>query len=79
MSEEGPEIIGRELLRITAEIERDAASGHMGKERRKAANQRADALRWALHVSLTGDATRPPGTEVETFLGALKGQEGGTP
>ncbi|OKI71407.1 hypothetical protein [Streptomyces sp. MJM1172] len=74
MSEQGPEIIGREILRLTAELAREEVQG---KERRKAAQTRQESLRWALHAALTGDPSRPPGKEVEEFLGALKGQEGG--
>lgn len=77
MSEQGPEIIGRELLRLDAEEERAAQSGS-GRGRRLALNHRRDTLRWALHALLTGDQSRPPGTEVETFLEALRASEGGT-
>jgi hypothetical protein len=77
VSEQGPEVIAREIHRVEAELARPDAP--MGKERRKAAETRANALRWALHAALTGDPSRPPGKEVEEFLRAHKGQEGGTP
>lgn len=74
---DGPEVIGREILRLDAEIQRAEDQG-AGKDRLRATRQRRDALRWALHAALTADPSRPPGAEVETFLGALKGQEEGT-
>lgn len=74
MTEHGPEIIGLEILRVESDLQENGPT--MGKERRKEAQARAKALRWALHASLTGDRTRTPGTEVETFLGALKAREG---
>ncbi|MGW3072748.1 hypothetical protein [Kitasatospora sp. NPDC001132] len=66
--------IGREILRLDAEFERDSES--MGKSRRTESATRRKALVWALHVLLTGDTTEPPGEAVEAFLGALKAREG---
>ncbi|QPB09564.1 hypothetical protein CPT_Sycamore_024 [Streptomyces phage Sycamore] len=74
MSEQGPEIIGRELLRLDAEAERAELAG-MGKNRRADLDTRRNALRWALHATLTGDATTRPGKEVEEFLGTLSGSD----
>ncbi|GAA3376775.1 hypothetical protein GCM10020367_49790 [Streptomyces sannanensis] len=74
MSEQGPEIIGREILRLDALSERE---GHrMGKERRKHTGARREALVWALHVLLTGNPTQSSGVAVERFLGALKASAG---
>ncbi|KIQ62412.1 hypothetical protein TR51_25575 [Kitasatospora griseola] len=68
--------IGREVLRLDATAERD---GHrMGKEWRKRTEARREALVWALHVALTGRKDQTPGDAVESFLGALKGRDGGT-
>lgn len=75
--EQFPEIIGREIQRVENALADPEVV--MGKERRREAQHRAKALRWALHVSLTSDPTRPPGVEVEAFLGALKGRREGTP
>ncbi|QPB09711.1 hypothetical protein CPT_Shaeky_024 [Streptomyces phage Shaeky] len=74
MVTEGPEIIGREILRLDAEVQRDG--DRMGKARRKEVATRREALVWALHAALTGDRTKTPGTEVETFLGALRASDG---
>ncbi|MGC9496768.1 hypothetical protein [Streptomyces sp. WG7] len=72
MTEQGPEIIGREILRLDASFERD---GHrMGKAWRKRTEVRREALGWALHVVLTNDPTTPPGDVAEGFLEALKGR-----
>lgn len=69
MTEQGPEIIGREILRLDALSERE---GHrMGKNRRADLTTRRNALCWALHVTLTGDPTRSPSAEVDVFLRAL--------
>ncbi len=76
MSEDGPEIIGREILRLDAEVARDGAT--MGKSRRQEVATRRKALVWALNATLTGDRTKTPGAEVEAFLGALQAREGGT-
>ncbi|WP_077797609.1 hypothetical protein [Streptomyces sp. JHA26] len=78
MAERGPEIIGREILRLDTMVERD---GHrMGKERRKHTQTRREALVWALHVVLTNDPATPPGSAAEGFLKALEGRpEGGPP
>lgn len=73
-ADNAPEIIGREILRVESDLERNGVT--MGKERRKASQERTRALRWALNAALTGDRTKTPGAEVEAFLGALKGQEG---
>ncbi|GAA4017133.1 hypothetical protein GCM10022384_69910 [Streptomyces marokkonensis] len=75
VTEQGLEIIGREILRIDALTERE---GHlMGKERRKQTEARRAALVWALHVLLTGDPTQPSsGGPVERFLGVLKDSAG---
>jgi hypothetical protein len=77
MTSEGPEMIGREILRLDAELSRAEDVG-AGRDRRKAARARRDALRWALHAALTADPSRPPGAEVEAFLEALRASEGGT-
>ncbi|MYR46261.1 hypothetical protein [Streptomyces sp. SID5910] len=70
MAGQGPELIGREILRLDALSERD---GHrMGKEWRKRTETRREALLWALHVILTNAPTTPPGPATQTFLDALK-------
>lgn len=74
MSDDGPEIIGREILRLRAELQRDG--DRMGKTRRQATTTRLDALEWALHAALTGDRTKTTGPEVEAFLGALTASDG---
>ncbi|MBA9050796.1 hypothetical protein BJ996_007634 [Streptomyces phaeogriseichromatogenes] len=66
--------IAQEILRLEAEEQRT----DMGRTRRTEVVTRLKALRWALHVLLTGRPTEPPGAEVEAFLGALRGQEGAT-
>jgi hypothetical protein len=71
---DGPETIGREILRLDAQLER---GNHMGKNRRAELDTRRKALTWSLHVLLGGPATEPPGEAAETFLGALKGREEG--
>ncbi|MFE1287832.1 hypothetical protein [Streptomyces sp. NPDC058751] len=73
MIEHGPEIIGREILRVMAQTEREADT--MGKTRRREVNTRLSALKWALNVLVTGDTTKPPGAELEAFLGALKSSQ----
>lgn len=77
MTDQGPEMIGREILRLMATLARPDEP--MGRNRRKSMEDREDTLRWALHAALTGDPSRPPGKEVEDFLGALKAREGDTP
>ncbi|QPB09786.1 hypothetical protein CPT_Shady_025 [Streptomyces phage Shady] len=76
MSEQGPEVIGREILRAEAALERD--KDRLGKTTRSQQTHRIETLRWALHAALTGDPSRKPGEEVEEFLGALKAREEGT-
>ncbi|MGC9382356.1 hypothetical protein [Streptomyces sp. MH13] len=72
MTEQAPEIIGREILRLDAAFERD---GHrMGKEWRKRTEARREALGWALHVVLTNDPTTPAGGVAKRFLEALQGR-----
>lgn len=75
MTDQSSDIIGREILRLDGEAGREPT---MGKNRRTEAATRRKALVWALHVALTADPTKPPGAEVEAFLGALKAREGGT-
>lgn len=80
-TDKGLEIIGREILRLDAEMERDKTTvgkTTMGKTRRREVETRRRALVWALHAALTGDRTGTPGEAVETFLGALRGREEGT-
>jgi|GEM_PF-6720596 hypothetical protein len=74
MSGQGPEIIGREILRLRDLAERE---GHrMGKAWRKETETRGRALLWALHVVLTSDPTLPPGAAVDRFLESLKAPAG---
>ncbi len=68
MTDHRLDIIGREILRLDAELERDPT---MGKHRRAEIRTRRHALAWALHTVLTGDPSRPSGAEVEAFLTAL--------
>ncbi|MEU6633827.1 hypothetical protein ABZ905_36995 [Streptomyces parvus] len=75
MSEDGPRLIGLEILRVDAEWERAEETGQLGKERRKRLENRRAALMFSLHAVLTEDTTRLPGKEVEAFLEALRGGE----
>ncbi|MGZ0203738.1 hypothetical protein ACNFR7_26575 [Streptomyces sp. RM1] len=74
MSEHGPEIIGREILRLDALSAREGA--RMGKLWRRDTETRRTALVWALHAVLTGDATQSSGVAVERFLTTLKNGAG---
>ncbi|MET8719425.1 hypothetical protein [Streptomyces misionensis] len=70
MSEHGPEIIGRETLRLDALSAREGA--RMGTLWRRDTETRRTALVRALHAALTGDATQSSGVAVERFPTTLK-------
>lgn len=76
VSDSGPEIIAREILRLDAETERATTAGTMGATRKRETKVRRSALIWALHVVLTGDPTQSSGDAVDRFLGALKADAG---
>lgn len=65
--------IAREINRLEASRERDYH--RMGSTRRQELDTRVKALRWALHVLLTGQPTEPPGETLERFLWAHRDSE----
>ncbi|MQS39590.1 hypothetical protein [Streptomyces katsurahamanus] len=71
---ERTELIAREVLRLEHQAWNDDTKpkgARLGRSQRSALNTRRKALRWALHVLVTGERAETPGDAVEALLETL--------